>query len=721
MFPSDSPSTAAAGSPSGVVPAFQRQPQENTEYSQLMAEFVGEVRSQLSTLTGEIALRNKVIQENDAYIYDDLLTRMIDIPVGHDNTPVNWLRRTVEIHRAQFMGKGFTVTSSYQISDDSSPPDLIPQGQQDPNAQQQSQMEQQMIDLQNQKNKGFAESRRQLVDAIFRDNNALELFAEAAENASAVGDSVMKGWYDEVKGKYCLSLVEATEHIYALWSKDDFRTYDMIAYVYQVSKQEAKRLYGVGEDVATSPLGMPLAVLSSANTVEYISTQPMVTIMEITGKAQGWGTDGNQQLKRKFIGDENTINAVIVGNSVYRIIDDPKKIPHYYILPNKRQRRRPWGQPDISKAAIQINLTYVETLSDWRTLASKVNFPKFKAINFPTGTQMPKFKSRTAEMLPLPEGKDIQPLNMPNSAGLGEQDFIRQMQELESQFVRETGISRNLFDMPDAQDSDSNQAVISAMKSISDLTGTKRQLWEPIIIQICKDALKTLAEYDTSIKELEADDQDWYFRIEWPSPLNSEDPVYQTMLMNRFNSNTISLQTFLERQGETKEELDRLKDELNDPVVSAIHGRMLGALAEFKFFPPGTTPPKVNVNLRGDLTPEQEGNITAMHGMNDGPFPPTIGPQGNSGLTATDNSVNQGLVSGQQANSSQAVQQGPDGQPVSYQQANAAAGNGQQPEPVNGTPANNTPGSQPTSQPGSGAPATSAQGKTNQKNQRKGK
>lgn len=717
MFPDSNITQAGNGQPSGVN--IGQKPQEDVPYDQLVKEFVGEVRSQLSTLTGEIALRNKVIQNNDAYIYADLLERMLDIPVGHDFTPVNWLRRTVEIHRAQFMGKGFSVTSSYQIQDDGSS-NIVPSGADDPNAQQQSQMEQQMADLQNQKNKGFAEARRQLIDAMFRDNSAMELFAEAAENASAVGDAVMKCWFDDTKGKYCMSLVEATEHIYALWSKDNYRDYDLIAYIYQVSKQEAQRRYGVGPEVATSPLGMPLAVLSSANTIGYISTQPMVTIMEITGRAQGWGTNTDGDLERKFIGDENPMNAVIVGSEVFRLIDDPKKIPHYYILPNKRQRRRPWGQPDISEAAIQLNLTYIEALSDWRTLASKVNFPKFKAINFPSGTQMPKMKARTSEMLPLPEGKDLQPLEMPNSAGIGEQDFMRQLQEIETQFVRETGISRNLFDMPDAQDSDSNQAVLSAMKSISDLTGSKRNMWEPIIVQICKDAIQTIGYYDDAVKELSEDDQDWYLRIEWPSPLNTEDPVYQTMLMNRFNSNTISLQTFLERNGETKEELDRIKDELNDPVVSAIHGKMLGALAEYKFFPPGTTPPKVSVNLRGDLTPEQEGNITYMHGMNDGPFPSTIGPQGNPGLLATDNAENGGLIAGQTKPPQTATQNGTDGNPVTSQAANSAAGSTTAPEMTTASPANNQPGTQPVSQPGSGAPATSAQGKLNQHKQRKG-
>lgn len=63
--------------------------QSLTKYDQLCQEFVGEARSQLATLTGEIALRNKVVQTNDSYVYGDLLQRTLKVPVGHDFTPVN--------------------------------------------------------------------------------------------------------------------------------------------------------------------------------------------------------------------------------------------------------------------------------------------------------------------------------------------------------------------------------------------------------------------------------------------------------------------------------------------------------------------------------------------------------------------------------------------------------------------------------------------------------
>lgn len=719
MFPEDRVSTsqAAPRNDTGVgtaAPNTMNLSKSATPYEQLVREFVGEVRSQLATLTGEIALRNKIVQENDSYVYGDLLSRMLDIPVGHDFTPVNWLRRVAEIHRAQTLGDGFTVNSSYHGEDI--------------NAQQDDPQAQQMAILNNSKKKDYAELRNEMIENIIRDNGGEAMWARMVENASVVGNSVVKAWYDPEQGKYKLDLIEALEHFYALWSRSNFREWDLVAYVYQISKQEAVAKYNVPTDVATSPLGMPLAVLSSANIVEYISTQPMVTVMEITGRAQGWGTT-NGVLHRVAVGSENTINSVIVGDRVKKLVDSPKFIPHYYNFPNKMIRRRPWGLPDITPAAININLTYIETLSDWRTLSSKLNFPKYKALGFGLDTQMPKPKRRTVEFIGLGEGQDIQPIENPNTFGIGQKDFETQIAELKEEFVRETGISQVLFDNPDNPQL-SGQAQIQAMGTIGDQVEARRQLWSPIIVKMFTDAFDTLALWDDNIKELVQDDSNWNLRVQWPSALRKDDPAHQTMLLNLFNANVISIQSLMEKLGWSKEELDRIIDELNNPELSAIHGKMLGALAQLKFFPPATVPPKVGVNLTGVLTPDQEANLAAQHGFNNGPiFGPTAGPQGEQGIRAATDYADQGLVTGQTYVTGQPVQIDAQGNPVpnpptQFAQSNPPTGpqvqgQGQQ-APTQTPPGNNQPGQQPMSQPGSGAPAVTPQGNANQQAQRRG-
>lgn len=670
------------------------QPTRTNSYDQTLSEFVGETRSQLATLTGEIALRNNVIQTNDAYVYGDLLQRSLKVAVGHDFTPVNWLRRVAEIHRTQTMGDGFTVSSSYHGVDVDS--------QDDPQAKQQ-------LELVNTKKKTYAESRNKLFQAILRDNGGEAIWARMVENASVIGDSVLKAWYDEDKGKYCLDMIEAVEHFYVVWNQNNFREWDFVSYVYQISKQQAVDQFNVPPDVATSPLGQPLAVLSSANTVEYISTQPMVTIMECTGRIQGWKSS-NGVISRCNVGDETEINVVIVGDRVYRVIDDPKYIPKHYIFPNKLMRRRPWGLPDITSSAININQTYIETLSDWRTVASKVNFPKYKAFGFGLDTQLPKPKARTTELIPLGEGQDIQPIQNPNSSAGSEIDFARQIGELKEAFVRETGISQQLFDLPDSTPN-SRQSGMVAMQSISDQVEARRQLWTPIIGKLFEDALMVLSLWDKDVSEITKGDDDWYIRVEWPPSLRKDDPSFITMMLNQFTMGAMSVQTMFEKLGyNAKEEIDRINDEMNSPITAAMHGKLLGLMAELKIAgPPTSAPPKINVNLRGDLNPAEVGDIAAQRQIvtPQSPFPDVLGPQGNSGLTADDNAINGGLMTGNQ-NTSKANYQNAQGQNVPAAQLLTP-------------PTGNQPGQQVASTPGSGQPTpNSPQGNVNQQQQRRG-
>lgn len=668
-----------------------------TPYAMLCKEFVAEARTQLASLNGEIALRNKVIQQNDAYVYGNLLRNSLHVTPGHDFTPVNWLRRVAEIHRTQTMGDGFTIQSSYHgIDIDSDAEDK------------------KRLALTNSKKKTYAQARNKLFDAILRDNGGEALFSRMVENASVVGDSVLKAWYDEDKGKYCLDMVEAVEHFYAVWNEDNYRDFDFTGYVYQISKLQAVEQFNVPEDVATSPLGMPLAVLSSANITQYISTQPMVTVMEVNGRIKGWRSK-NGVLERCEVGQETELNAVIVGDVVRKVIDEKKYLPKYYIFPNKLIRRRPWGLPDITESAIYINQTYIETLSDWRTVASKVNFPKYKAFGFGMDTPLPKPKARTVEMIGLGEGQDIRPIESAASQSNSELDFMRQLGELKEAFVRETGISAQLFDLPDAPAINSGQMAMMAMKSISDQVEARRQLWAPIIVKVFNDALDCMAMWDDGIKEVVEGDDDWYTRVSWPPAMRKDDPAFVTMVLNQSISGFQSIQTMLERLGfNAKEEIDRINDEMANPVTAAMHGKMLGVLAEQQVAgPPKSPPPKINVNLRGDLTPEQEANMSVIHGFGDGPiYGPSAGPQGELGIRATDNAVNgigteNPMVSGQGYTTGQPNIQG--GQPKT------------QPGQTITPPTGNQPGTQVMSAPGSGQPTpNSPQGNVNQNAQRAG-
>lgn len=534
---------------------------EKTTQIDLYKTFVAHVRTDFAELSGEIEERNSKIVERDGYVYGNRLETALDVPLGHDFTPVNWLRRTVEIHKNMFMSRGFQVVSTYDSDDPDSAGDDQDRGR---------------IDIENKKRKEFADQRMRTIQAINEDNGGFAMWGVLAENASAVGTACVKAWYDEDNKKYVINQIEAVENIYALWSKDDFREYDAIAYVYQVSKQKAIKDYNAAGDVATSPLGQPMEVIGTTASANITYTQPMVTIMEVTGKIPGYSAE-NGTLKKVKHGDEKDVNVLIVGNDVKRVLSDAKKLPKYYILPNKRQRRRAWGMSDVSDAAINLNLTYIETLSDWRTHASKVNFQKYKAYGFGPDTQLPKSEPRKVQVIPMADGQDIQRLDQGDSNQL---DFRAQLDECKEQFVRETGLSRVLFDDPSVT-FNSNQALLTSMKPTSDIAEAKKQLWAPVIVEIFEDALETLALHEPdTYKDLVDTEDNWTLKVMWPSVMQKEDPIFQNMLLNRFNAGTMSLQSYLEQQGESKEEIDRMRDELVDPITAAVLGKQLPLIAQ---------------------------------------------------------------------------------------------------------------------------------------------
>lgn len=574
------------------------QNKQSKPYKQLEKEFVLNALQLLDQATSEVADRNSDIQEKDQFIYGDAIDRTLNIPAGHDRTPVNWLKRVVEIHKDQFMGRGFQVVSTYNSKDISSTTD--PQ-------------EQQSILIENKKAKEYAEQRQALYKSIIDDNGGFSMWQDLAENASAIGTAAIKAYYDEEEGKYELCPIESIENLYVVWEEDNFREYKALGYVYQVTKSDAIADYGIDADAPTSLLGQPLEYKWSTGPIN-VSDQEMVTVMSITGEFDGYAVE-NGKIVEVPLGKETEMHALIVANKIYMVIGDEKKMPKYYILPNKRIRRRPWGLSDVSDAAIEINRTYIETLSDWRTVASKVNFAKYKAFGFVPGSELPKPKPRTTEMMALGDGQDIQLLNQGDA---NQVDFKAQLEELKEQFVRETRISRVFFDDPSVT-LNSNQALMTSMKPTTDVAEAKKNLWGPIIAEIFEDALNTIAQYDESVKAVVEADDSASVKVMWPSTLQKEDPTYQQMLLNRFNASTMSLQSYLEAQGESKEEIDRIREEFENPLTGAILAKNLGGLYQAKlqagmpqaFIDGGQPPAGANPNGGQDLRQQ-----VATPGMN---------------------------------------------------------------------------------------------------------
>src|SRR5690242_10760766 len=183
-----------AASP-GSTPALGADAPEN-EYDKLTHDLWSAVRGKLFESQAEVIVRNDTIANIDAYVYGNKLETSLDIPVGHDFTPVNWLKRVVEIHTVQFMGRPFQAISTYDVKDIDTAvmPSTFQQGQ-SPN------LDKQRLVIENKKQKALAQLRMRTVKDIIRDNGGHSMFINGAESASVAGSFVIKRWYDEDEKK----------------------------------------------------------------------------------------------------------------------------------------------------------------------------------------------------------------------------------------------------------------------------------------------------------------------------------------------------------------------------------------------------------------------------------------------------------------------------------------------------------------------------------------
>ena len=735
-------------------------------------EVIGAIYNSLKTVDSDVARRNDYIDERDRKIYEDGLFDGLEFPNLSDKTLYNYLRRTVDIQVSQLMGRNFNVYSNYnkinsaeaeefrQEQAQAQPaPQPVPQdmmamqapemgmpgqeiamqdqmgmeqmGMGEDMMAQQAMMEQEqqqetnpetetkLIDAKNKLKQANAETRKRLIDAIMRDNGGEDLFKRGARIGSAYGTTVYKMWLDEEEKRIKISLLETPQNYYAGWSDSDFRNRDWNAYVYQISQTSAYNKYGdklkEGEEFATTVEGQPFTsfvstdqnILVNDNTTQDTRTDaPMVTVVDFVGILPGW-TYEKGQFKKVKRGKEKPFCAYIVGKKIVRVYNEDKYLPRYYLIRNVEEPRRAWGRSDISDAMIQVNQTMIQVMSTWTTLFEKEVSPVYMAKGF-EGQQIPKRERLRPTFIPMAPEQDIQLLS-PSTAFTGESQQL--IGELKDSFMRVSGIPRVMFD-DSTINPVSNQALMTTMKGLIDIVEDKQARWTPVLIEMFTEALNLAVYILPEIKQAVEED-DWFLKIEWPSVLRREDATYQQMWLNLFNAGVLSLETYYEKLGfaDSTEEIDRLRDELKDPATAAVLGRQVGVLAQQVISPPqGQPQPDVKINLRGDLTPNQEANLASQQGFNDGPFPPSSGPQGNTGLAAQENVDNQGYIAGGQEGGPMAIQYGQDGQPLPpvQDQANPQL-----------TADQNT--GQTASQPGSGAPAVSPQGAINQMNQREGK
>lgn len=681
-------------------------------------EVIGKINHNIEKVESEVQSRNDYIERRDEYIFGDRLMEELEFIDGFDRTEYNWLERVIDIHTTQLMGRGaFNVYSDYDKRDLRASEDIGDQKQKEQDK------------LINQRLKADAEARTRAVQGIIDDNGGYDLFTDGARIASAYGFCVIKSWFSQEEQRWRISVLESPQNFRAIWDDSNFRERTADVYMYQISQQQAQERYGseIGqnEEFAESELGTVDRETTNTSKPEEVGDQDMVTVKEYTGKLEGYkkSPSNKNNIVQCNRGEETNLNLLVVGNKLVRILTDEDEQPRYFIVPNKKVPRRPWGRSDVSDTCISVNRTYLERMSDWITLANKTLFPRYLARGYASAAEVPKARQRTVEVFPADTEQSLEMVDQPREFGV---EYPKLVESLKEEFVRAAGISRILFEDPNAA-SDSNQALMTTMKNTIDIVETKQKIWSQVLKELFTDALITSAKFLDNMEFVDTEEQDWSLHVQWASVLRKEDPIYQQMLLNRWNSNTMSLSTFLEEQSvlDPGEEVDRMRDEMEDPVTAAVHGRQVGALAMQKIAPDdGSGKPDTSINLRGDLTPYQEANLASQLGFQQGPFPASAGPQGTQGQAAQENADNEQFVRGDTMSEMTPIQRDQQGNPIQPNQQPNQQGGQQGGEQNQANPqvtsANNQEGTGATSQPGSGQPSVSPQGAINQQNQNEG-
>lgn len=632
---------------------YYKQPETEQE---LMEDIAQDIDQALAEVYRDVTERNTYMNERDRVVYQDGLFEGLEFPDGSDKTLFNFLQRVVQIHKSQLMGRGFQMYSTYNKEDLS----IYPEGSE----------ELKQAELKNKQLKVYADTRKQAMDAIIVDNGGMGKFEQAAEIGSTYGGSVFKVWADKKLGTVRISLLETPQNYFPLWSDSDFRDRDGDAYVWQISETQASKQYGKklkdGKYFAVAQEGNPFGnsggdnqtndplsqAVNASGGDRTQSSRNMVNVIEFTGIRKCWSNDGKKLIKCKP-GEEKPFNALIVGGEVVETTFNPKWLPRYYLIPNTIIPRRNWGGSDITNAAIEINRTIIEVMSTWVTLYHKETAPIYKAKGFTSQGSIPRRKKKTATFVPMGMEQDLEQLQSSQVVGQVSKQLV---EELKDALVRVTGIGRVLFDDPTVN-ANSNQALMTTLKGVIDIVETKQKIWEPIIIEMFTDALE-LATYITPDLKEAVKDPGWKVYVRWPSVLRREDATYQQMWLNRFNAGTTSVDSYLEAMGveNTTEEVDRIRDDMSDPVRAAIMGKQLGALAAQTITPPQTGAPapqvkyNVNVNAKTENDPAMnEAVIGEVMGADPEAFPgqpeqpqptpdqanPQLTPDQNTGQTAS--------------------------------------------------------------------------------------
>lgn len=502
---------------------------------------VSAIQGKVKELETEISERNDYMNTRDDVLYDsDYLINELQIKAGFDATKYNFLPRAIDIHKSQVMGRGFNIITRYDkedisVLDDSEDKELV---------------EKEAM-ITNKKRAIAAANAKKGVEDTIEDNGGFAIFTDMAGVGSSYGHGIIKKWYDADENAVKVVALESPQLYRAGWKDTNFRDRDFDVISYQISTDAADKKYK-----SKLPNGVdsfkPDEQLDNTDTLVKQTSRSMVSVVDFSGSIPG-------------VNDGEPFHAMVVGNYLVGYETNRDFIPKYYLFPNRVKYRRPWGASDISDESISINQSYIQRMSDYTTLIDKILFPKIKFKGYES-INLPKAEPREVQGFAMGLDQDMEilqfsPMTYP---------YDRVISEIKESLFRSLGLGRVLIDDPTVS-FESNQAMMTGMKSTVDIAEDKQNRWKNTIVELLEDIYQDLLKHNAKFRE-SIGGEDVRFDIEWPSVLRKEDSSYRTMLFNDVTRGLSSFETYLNKTGcpDASEEMDRVKSEMKDPVLGAI-------------------------------------------------------------------------------------------------------------------------------------------------------
>ena len=445
-----------------------------------------------------------------------------------------------------------------------------------------------------------AQSIRYFLDAIHHQNRFKYFFKRSAHIQSLFGDTFIKGpWWDPVKKRIRYTWIEDLGQVYCGWKDNKFEELEWIAFQSLENIDTIKKKYGIEVNAYEGT-----AVLGT-----YPLQSPTKRWPERVDK-QTWVREG---LVTEYW-DEDVMMIVINESEIVQYVKHEYGFIPVQKIENIHVDNRPFGKGDIDEL-IDANIELNDRMGDAADSIRQGAVPRFKVVNDPNfdadsvkagaNGQFLFVEGEKADIGPIASSINIAPYEL----------YIKNIMQV----IYDLGLPAVAWGGHQAAQTSGRELDLQ-YQAITDKIENKRLVWEMNLYLLNQRILMLAEKYIPGMKKI----IDGHYETDyvWASVLPTSTAETITNVSNKRDRGMISLHTAVKELGykDPDGEIDLMIQEWSDEKLAPILGKNalltqgVQKAIEEVFGRPGAIPipPKTNISLSGDLTPEQE-SVHASH------------------------------------------------------------------------------------------------------------